>query len=79
MEEPPTCIVEHPGFQAVCLITGCYKLHGNTSSSMVPRHMKNQIKKSRHIAYRQLVSPKGKYCKRSVIRVVSRQFYSVCG
>ena len=45
MEERPKCIVEHPGFQALCLnyLGVNYKLFGNTSSSMVRRHMWDQV------------------------------------
>ena len=56
MEEPPKCIVEHPGFQAVCLnywvlrAAWQYKQQRGASAYEESDH-----KKSRHIAYRQLV------------------------
>ena len=56
MEEPPKCIVEHPGFQAVCLnywvlrAAWQYKQQHGASAYEESDH-----KKSRHIAYRQLV------------------------
>ncbi|XP_068684488.1 uncharacterized protein [Montipora foliosa] len=54
---PPDCIVQHPGFQAVCLNHWVlqaawlqYKQQYGTSAYEGPDH-----KKSRHVAYRQLV------------------------
>ena len=54
---PPDCIVQHPGFQAVCLNHWVlqaawlqYKQQYGTSAYKGPDH-----KKSRHIACRQLV------------------------
>ena len=57
LEEPPQCIVDHPGFHAVCLNYWVlqaawlqYKQQYGTSAYEGPDHKKN-----RHIAYRQLV------------------------
>ena len=57
LEEPPNCIVDHPGFQAVCLNYWVlqaawlqYKQQYGSSAYEGADH-----KKSRHIAYRQLV------------------------
>ena len=38
MEEPSKCFLEHSGFQ----------VRGDTSSSMEPRHMRDQIMKKAH-------------------------------
>ena len=57
LEEPPGCIVYHPGFQAVCLNVWVlqtawlqYKQQYGSKAHEGPQHKKN-----RHIAYRQLV------------------------
>ena len=55
MEEPLKCIVEHPGFQAVCLnYCLCYKLQYKQQYGASANEGSDD-KKTRHIAYRQLV------------------------
>ena len=56
MEEPPECIVEHPGFQAVCLNYWVFRAawqHKQQYGAL--EYEESDHKKSRHIAYRQLV------------------------
>lgn len=57
MAEPPSCITQHPGFQANCLNIWVlqtawlqYKQQYGSNSYNGPEHKKN-----RHVAYRQLV------------------------
>ena len=57
LQEEPRCIVQHPGFEAVCLNVWAlqtawlqYKQQYGSSAYGGPEHKKN-----RHIAYRQLV------------------------
>ena len=56
MEEPPKCIVEHPGFQAVCLNYWVLRAAWQYKQQYgVSAYEESDHKKCRHIAYRQLV------------------------
>ncbi|CAH3014753.1 unnamed protein product [Porites evermanni] len=78
MEEPPKCLVEHPGFQAVFLNYWVLRAAWQYKQQYgALEYEESDHKKSRHIAFRPWKGHRRKYCKRSVTRVLSRQFYSV--